>query len=201
MDESAGPYVRYPDADQDPAQLETVAREVARILTPNEEILYIAFQNATALTTAPDCVVVTSNRLILYRPHILGRLSFADFQWQDVRDVDVRQGVLSAELTVTATDGRQDAMSNLHKEQAKRVYGLAQQMEQEWREKRRVRQMEEERARAGGVVLELPKGAAPEPSAGDDQVARLARAKALLDQGLISEDEYQALKAKILSSI
>jgi hypothetical protein len=74
-------------------------------------------------------------------------------------------------------------------------------MEQEWREKRRIRQMEEERARAGGIYMETPRAPATPETAAEDPVERLARARAMLDQGLISEAEYDTLKAKILSNL
>jgi hypothetical protein len=176
------------------------------ILTPNEEIVYIALQNPTALTVKKDVVVVTSNRIILYRPGVLGRISFVDFQWRDVVSVTMNQGMLSTEITVQNLSGQTQRVGNLEKEQAKRLYGIAQQFEQEWRERRRVREMEEARARSGGVFLgSMPFSAGPgvpatsEPA--EDPVQRMAKAKAMWDQGLITETEYQALKAKILSTI
>ena len=74
----------------------------------------------------------------------------------------------------------------IDKEQAKRLYGIAQQMEQDWREKRRVREMEEARAKAGGVYMGMP-GATPGDvgATKEDAVVRLGKAKAMLDQGLI----------------
>jgi hypothetical protein len=71
-------------------------------------------------------------------------------------------------------------------------------MEQEWREKRRVREMEEARAKSGGVYLGSGQGAG---SPAEDPVAKLSKAKQMLDQGLISEAEYETVKAKILSSM
>lgn len=56
------------------------------------------------------------------------------------------------------------------KDQAKRLYGICQQMEQKWREKRRIREMEEARARAGGIVMGAP-AAAP----AEDPVGKLPR--------------------------
>jgi hypothetical protein len=94
-------------------------------------------------------------------------------------------------------------VGSIDKEQAKRLYGFAQQMEQEWREKRRIREMEEARARAGGVYMgSLPGMGYPvsaPPAAREEPAARLGKAKALLDQGLISEQEYETLKAKVLA--
>jgi PH (Pleckstrin Homology) domain-containing protein/putative oligomerization/nucleic acid binding protein len=191
----SGPIrIRHADASQEQPALQAVAADVGKVLTPNEEILYVAMQNETALSLKKDAAVATSNRLILYRPAVLGRVTFDDLQWQDVRNVSIDQGMLSTALKVEAADGRVLGMDNLDKDQAKRFYGIAQQMEQEWREKRRAREMEEARARSGGVHL-------AGPTAAEDPVAKLAKAKQMLDQGLISEAEYDALKAKILGAM
>jgi hypothetical protein len=191
--------IRFSDESQQSNRVQSIAAEIAKILTPNEEILYVAMQNPMSLSVRRDSVVATSNRLILFRAQILGQAQFDDFQWQDVSNATIKQGVLSTELQVEAVDGRQAVMGDLDKEQAKRLYSVCQQMEQEWREKRRVRDMEEARARSGGVYLASP--AAVDQPVTDDPVAKLARAKAMLDQGLISEAEYDTLKARILSSM
>lgn len=192
--------IRYSDPSQETDAAQNLAADVAKILTPNEEILYIAMQNEMALSLKKDCVVATTNRLILYRPQILGRASFDDFQWQDVQNARIAQGSLSSAFSVEAADGRQASLGELDKEQAKRLYSVCQQMEQEWREKRRVRDMEEARARSGGIYMSPAPGDAA-ASRGEDPVAKLAKAKTMLDQGFISEAEYDALKAKILSSL
>src|SRR5688572_32691981 len=191
------------DQSQQTGAVQGIAKDVGKVLTPNEQILYIAVQNLAAMSVPPDAVVATSNRLIFYRPAMLGRVSFQDVPWQDVRNARINQGVLSTVLVVETVDGRSLQMIDLDKEQAKRLYGVCQQMEQEWREKRRVRQMEEERARAGGVQLHVPTSgaAAPAGAPAEDPVEKLAKAKKMLDQQLISEAEYDTLKAKILASM
>jgi hypothetical protein len=192
--------IRYVEAGQDIAALQKVARDVSKILTASEEILYIATQNITAMSVKKDSVVVTTSRIIGFSPGVLGRVSFHDYQWQDVPDVSMKQGFLSTEIVIETASGKHE-IGAIDKEQAKRLYGIAQQMEQDWREKRRVREMEEARAKAGGVYMGMP-GATPAGDAGatkEDAVVRLGKAKAMLDQGLISDTEYQALKAKVLS--
>jgi hypothetical protein len=187
----------------DPTQMtdlvQNLARDVAKILTPNEEILYIAAQNATALSIRQDCAVATTNRMILYRRDVLGRVSFTNYQWQDVKLSTIKQGVLSSEFQIETIDGHTDSLGNLDKDQAKRLYSYCQQMDQEWREKRRVRHMEEERARSGGLYMTPPDVHASATK--EDPVDKLAKAKAMRDKGLISEVEYDALKAKILSTM
>ena len=192
--------IRYSDESQEADAVQEAARDVAKVLTPNEELLYIAMQNVTAISLKRDGVVATTNRLILFQPHILGRVNLVDFQWQDVKNVAIEQGILATNFTVEATDGRTGKMTNLDKDQAKRLYGICQQMEQEWREKRRIREMEKARARSGGIYMAPPQQV-EQAASSEDSVAKLAKAKAMLDQGLISEAEYDTLKAKILASI
>ncbi len=195
------------DEGQNTKLLAQITKDVGTILTPNETIAYIAHQNRTAFGQRRDAVVATNNRIILYRPHRFGRLEFHDFLWEDVQDATIAEGVWSAQFTCVTTDDRTLRLGGLVKEQARALYVVCQQKEQEWRERRRVRQMEEERARAGGVQVTLPsEGGAPttgEAVAGsaEDPVARLAKAKQLFDQELISEAEYETLKAKILSTL
>ncbi len=190
--------IRYTDDSQESSGIQGMARDVQKVLTPNEELLYVASQNATSLSARPDCVAATNNRVIFYAAHLLGRVDFTDFQWQDVENTKLKQGILSSEFSVLATDGRTGVMGQLDKDQAKRLYGICQQLEQEWREKRRVREMEESRARSGGIYMQSPAGP---PVGEDDAVTRLAKAKTMLDQGLISEAEYDTLKAKILNAM
>jgi hypothetical protein len=190
--------IRHTDATQETEALQKVAEDVSKILTPNEEILYIALQNKTALSMKKDAVVATSNRVICYKPGMLGRVAFEDFAWQDVKDAKIAQGFLATTFTVETVNGQRSMLGGLDKDQAKRLYGICQQMEQEWREKRRIREMEEARARAGGVYMPAPAAAA---ATAEDPVAKLAKAKQMLDQGLISEAEYESLKAKVLASM
>lgn len=56
--------IRYVEPGQDTQRLQKVARDVGRILTPNEEILDIALQNSTALSIKNDSVAITANRII-----------------------------------------------------------------------------------------------------------------------------------------
>jgi hypothetical protein len=196
-DEGAIP-IRHTDPSQEQDRVQRIAADVKAILTANEDILYVALQTGAGAMSRADAVVATSNRIVFYRRPVIGSANFVDLHWQDVKDVALKQGMMAADLIVETTDGRAETMDWLQKDQAKRIYGIAQQLEQEWREKRRVREMEEARARAGGHVIQAAPAAAP---SAEDPVEKLARAKAMLDQGLISETEYDTVKARILSSM
>ena len=82
---------------------------------------------------------------------------------------------------------------------------MSQAQDQAWREKRRVRELEEMRAKSGGIQLGASAAGAGLASAHvgvqDDTVARLEKAKAMLDKGLISDAEFEALKARIVNTL
>ena len=194
--------IKYTDPGQETARLQKVAEDVAGILTDSEEILYVALQGKLAGPLAKDCAVATSNRVIFYRPQLLGRANFEDYQWQDVKAAHIKQGMLATEFHVETIDGRQSTLGNLDKDQAKRLYAICQQFDQEWREKRRIREMEQDRARSGGVFLNASGGSGAAPQTADaDPVAKLEQAKSMLDKGLISQAEYDTVKAKIIASM
>jgi len=141
---------------------------------------------------------------------LLGGFDVSTIRWQDLEEVTLRVGVISADLALRAgkaTDlaslGPQGSQRvefhGLPKEQAQAVYRICQAQDQAWREKRRVRELEELRARSGGIQV-LSAAAAPAAGAEGDAVRRLREAKQLLDAKLITDAEYEAIKAKIVSS-
>jgi len=187
---------------------ERIARDVERVLTEGEKVLAVASQSRIRSPLKPDSAVVTNRRLILYRPKLLGRMDMEDFLWQDVTEIRIRTEILGAVLTVTAqrreADGtvraRTGVVDGLVRAAALRLYAAAQQLEQEWREKNRIRQMEEERARSGGVFLHgagAPSGAGAQASVDD----RLAKLKSLHEKGLITDAEYEARKTQIIAEL
>jgi hypothetical protein len=90
----------------------------------------------------------------------------------------------------------------LRKSEAQQLYRACQAQEQAWREKRRVRDLEELRARSGGLHLGGSQLGGGAPSAGPgDSVERLKAAKEMLESGLISDSEYEAIKAKVVSGL
>ena len=182
--------------------------EIGSILTSGETILAVATQNLINSPINRDSAVVTSRRLILYRPKLLGRMDLQDVLWQDVTNVRLSTQILGATLAVTAKnrlpsgaiEAVEHAIDGLDRTAARKVYSVAQEMEEQWREKNRVRQMEEERARSGGVYLgpSVPSPGAGQPAAVEE---RLRKLKSLHEQGLITDAEYESRKSQIISEL
>ena len=92
---------------------------------------------------------------------------------------------------------------------ATEMYKVAQKEEQAWEEKRRVREMEETRAAAGGVMFAgggIPSAQTPALQATQSSQSlstsvadELIKLKKLMDQGIISDVEFNEMKSKLLS--
>ena len=187
--------------------------ELRSVLIVGETLEAWAIQRRVfALTHRRVLIAATSGRMVVLSRHLLGGFDVATIRWQDLEEVTLRVGVLSADLALRAgkaTDlaslavqGAQRAeFKGLRKEQAQAVYRICQTQDQAWREKRRIRELEELRARSGGIQVSSGGAAPPAAEGGEsDAVRRLREAKQLLDEKLITDSEYEAIKAKIVSS-
>jgi hypothetical protein len=182
------------------------------ILIPSETLEAWAVQHRLfALTHRRILVAATSGRLIMMTRHLLGGFDVSDIRWQDLEEVTLRVGIFAADLAIRAgrvadlasqgsTGSRRLDFAGLRKDQAQAVYRICQAQDQAWREKRRVRELEELRARSGGI--QVTSGAPPMAAGGGvaDPVRRLQEAKQMLDAKLITDAEYEAIKAKIVAS-
>lgn len=201
------------DQDWDWNQNQDLMSKIASILTKGERVAGVAMQNAINAPVKRDFALVTNRRFIIFRPKLFGRMNLVDFLWQDIDNVSVSTQVLGATLVVhgkrKTINGRymphNVSIGGLEKRQALRLYAKAQELEEQWREKNRVRTMEEERARAGGVYLGgHSMGASPSGAGGSTNLSvedRLAKLKALHAKALITDAEYESRKAQIISEL
>jgi hypothetical protein len=205
---SSGPSI--PPGSDDPRLMEAV-QHLNALLVPGETLVAYAVQRRLfALLHRRIVVAATTGRLIQIHRGLFGGYTPVDMRWQDIESALLHVGIFGATLTISSR-GRQDLASTgqttgsiftpgLRKEQAEQVYRAAQAQEQSWREKRRVRDLDELRAKSGGIQLgnSGPVASGSGGAAGDDPVARLQRAKEMLAGGLISDSEYESIKAKIV---
>jgi len=198
------------------AGLQRALESLRSILIPGEQLEACALQlRLFALVRQRMIVGATSGRLIAITRGLFGGFDPQDIRWQDLHDVSLRVGVFAATLSVSvfasadlasAEKGvRTLAFAGLRKTDAQAVYRVCQANAQAWREKRRVRDLEELRAKSGGIQLAGGSGGTPAapPADGDGRspAARLARAKDMLAEGLLSDADYEQIKARILADI
>ena len=194
--------------------LQKALEHIRALLIEGETLdAWAAQRRLFALIHRRTVIAATSGRFLALRRGLFGGFDLIDLRWQDLKDASIRVGIFGADVTLTveatadlagaALSERKLVFIGLQKDEAQQVYRLCQGHEQSWREKRRVRELEEMRARSGGVQISSGPATPPVSPGGppNDAVARLQQAKQMLDAKLISDSEYEALKARILGGL
>jgi hypothetical protein len=182
------------------------------VLVAGETIEAWAIQRRLfALTNRRILIAATTGRFIKIKRGLFGGFDMTDFRWQDLGDAKIKVGIFGADLFIKifgTTDLAISKDSNqllvlpgLRKEQAEQIYRLAQAQDQSWREKRRIRELEELRAKSGGVTIGSNIGSQQTANASEDAAAKLQQAKDMLEKKLITDSEYESIKARIISGI
>ena len=142
---------------------------------------------------------------------LFGGFDMTDFRWQDIGDAKIKVGVFGADiflkifgttdLAISKDSNQLLILPGFRKEQAEQIYRLAQAQDQSWREKRRIRELEEMRAKSGGVTIGSNLGNQQPVNASEDAAAKLQQAKEMLEKKLITDSEYESIKARIISGL
>ena len=208
-----------PGGPQEPG-LDGALATLRSLLTAGETLEAWAVQHRFfALTHRRACIAATSGRFITMQRRLLGGYESADIRWQDLKETRISAGILAADLTLVAQSSadlnigsevnRVWTFAGLRKDQAQAMYRICQQHDQVWREKRRIRELEELRAKSGGVQFgsggaaygAADAGAAGAAGAESEPARRLRQAREMLDAKLISDSEFESIKAKIVSGL
>ena len=96
---------------------------VQQLLRPGERVLAVAQQSKIMAMVAPDSVVATDQRLILFMPSALGlRQSMEEYLYQDVANVRFDKGIMFSTVTIKRRFLSDDlVLGNLPKDQAEQI--------------------------------------------------------------------------------
>ena len=184
------------------------------LLTSGETLeAWAAQRRLYALSHRRALIAATSGRFISLKRRLFGGYDSADIRWQDLKETRISAGIIAADLILVAQSSsdlnigaevnRVWSFEGLHKDQAQAMYRICQQHDQVWREKRRVRELEELRAKSGGVQISGASQAYGSDAAGaeSEPARRLRQAREMLEAKLISDSEFETIKAKIVSGL
>ena len=197
---------------QEQSAVEKVYSRLEQLLPSGEEALYIATQKKPLVNILPDTIVVTNRRVLFFTPANLGlSLKFVDFTWKDIADVQMKEEIIGSVFTIVTTQGAEMGVDYLPKVQGRKLYQFSQQCREE--ERKRIERQQ-------GHIINLPaeQPMAPEPvqtpilapvavpvpepvapAKPDELTEKLKKLKMLFDNGLISQEEYNAKKLDLLS--
>jgi hypothetical protein len=164
-----------------------------------------------ALTGRRILIAATSGRFIKIKRGLFGGFDMTDFRWQDIGDAKIKVGIFGADifmkifgstdLAISKDSNQILALTGFRKEQAEKIYRLAQAQDQSWREKRRIRELEELRAKSGGVTIGTNPVSQQTENASEDAASKLQQAKQMLENKLITDSEFESIKARIISGL
>ena len=200
------------DNSSEDSHLNKALEHLTSVLVAGETLDAWAIQRRLfALTGRRILIAATSGRFIKIKRGLFGGFDMADFRWQDLGDAKIKVGIFGADIFMKifgstdlaiSKDSNQDlVLPGFRKEQAEKIYRLAQAQDQSWREKRRIRELEELRAKSGGITIGANMGSQQTGNASEDASSKLQQAKQMLNNKLITDSEFESIKAKIISGL
>ncbi|MET3034499.1 PH domain-containing protein [Chryseobacterium sp. NRRL B-14859] len=203
---------QFLNEEQDPKAVEKLLEKINSLLTSQEFVEYIAVQKKPAINFSPDCIALTNRRIIFCRPKTFGlSMDFQDYSWVDVADCHIKEGILGATFTMRTVKNYTNMMDYLPKAQARKLYQYAQEIEEQMRGIRREKELETRRASAGGVTVNNATPIIAQPQQfqqqkpqlieQEDPFALLQKLKGLMENGIISPEEFEEKKNEVLSRV
>jgi len=220
---------KFLNEEQDPKAIEKITSKLNDLLMKNEEIGYIAVQKKPAITVFPDSIVVTNKRIIICQPKNLGlSMNFTDFTWDEVEGTFIKENILGSEFSFSTKTQIQVSIDYIPKIQARKISTFAKeqldllknpivaeeaniqvpefiQEEIEEVETEEVINYAEIMPVVSNNIDQIAENTATALEklstelSQDELFAKLQNYKKLLDNGLILQGEYDALKKEILS--
>lgn len=207
--------------DQDPKSIEKITSKLEGLLLHNEEIGYIAVQKKPAITVFPDSVVVTNRRIMVCKPKNLGlSIEVLDHDWKDVAGVFIKENILGTDFSFSTNTNAGLTVEYLPKNQARKLYTFSKNQidliqnpvvkpEENPVVEENVETIETEEITNYAEIMPMQETVMVQETAivsdniyanmtKDQLFEKLQNHKKLLDNGLILQGEYDALKKEIL---
>ena len=207
---------KFLNEEQDPKAIEKVMSKLSDLLMKNEEIGYIAVQKKPAITVLPDSIVVTNKRIIICQPKNLGlSMNFTDYSWDEIESTFVKEGILGSDFSFVTKTAISVTIEYIPKVQARKMYAFAKEQIDVLKSGSSitpvVEEVETEEVTSFAETMPAHAEFSEIESIGSDKekplnelssdelFEKLQNYKKLLDNGLILQGEYDALKKEILS--
>lgn len=208
---------KFLNEEQDPKAIEKVMSKLSDLLMKNEEIGYIAVQKKPAITVLPDSIVVTNKRIIICQPKNLGlSMNFTDYSWDEIESTFVKEGILGSDFSFVTKTALSVTIEYIPKVQARKMYAFAKEQIDLLKggsgstTNFAVEEVDTEEVTSFAEIMPTQSTSFSEFSSmdadkplnelsSDELFEKLQNYKKLLDNGLILQGEYDALKKEILS--
>lgn len=208
---------KFLNEEQAPKAIEKIMSKLSDLLMKNEEIGYIAVQKKPAITVLPDSIVVTNKRIIICQPKNLGlSMNFTDYSWDEIESTFVKEGILGSDFSFVTKTAISVTIEYIPKVQARKMYAFAKEQIDLLKggsaalTNSSIEEVDAEEVSSFAEIMpnhvssfsEFSSMDAEKPLnelSSDELFEKLQNYKKLLDNGLILQGEYDALKKEILN--
>ena len=209
--------------EQDPKMVEKICVRMNDLLSSTETLIYIAVQKKPAVNIAPNSIVITDKRLIVFRSKSLGfLLDFEEYFWKNILTIKTKETFFGADFLFNTDFGAEIKVDYLPKKQARKLYQLSQLQKENdktlFEEQPEVTTEETCEEQSGQEVIlhdesnsielvesvEIINPQEPQEFFNiqeEDPVAALQKLKYLLNHGLITQQDFDNKKASILAKM
>ncbi|MGF1923637.1 MAG: PH domain-containing protein [Bacteroidia bacterium] len=182
--------------EQDVKAVEKVLTKLNDLLTSGEELLYLAVQKKPAVNLLPDSIAISNKRIFYCEPGNLGlTMNFKDISWKNVKEVSFKEEFFGSKFICVPQHGENIVTEFIPKVQARKLYQTAnEQLEQlnsisvPYLQKNIELEIEDAQIIEQEIFEE----------AEDETTLKLRKLKTLYDKQLITLEEYESKKARIL---
>ncbi|MGH9979552.1 MAG: PH domain-containing protein [Nitrososphaeraceae archaeon] len=162
---------------------------IDRMLTEGEQILIYADQSRMmpgGSIATPNSIYVTNKRIIFRNPRMWGlKVDLMDYAYKDLANVELHKGIFTTEIELTPRfNSEKVKLPAVSKEIAEELFGAIR------------------KGMHGDFGLDDVTGnLVVQQQKPDDPISKLERLSALKEKGMISDNEFEAVKTKLLSEI
>jgi hypothetical protein len=135
--------------EQDPKAIDKVLGKLTDMLSSNEELIYIAVQKRPAVNLLPDCIAVSNKRIFYCEPGNFGiTMNFKDISWKSIHEVAFKEELFGSKFTCTPIQGVPIITDFIPKLQARKLYQVAQEQLETYKEQQQLLKTEAQQALA-----------------------------------------------------
>lgn len=205
---------KYINDGQDPKIVEKLLIKLQDIMVSGEVITYISVQKKPAVTLLPDTIALSNKRIFLSEFTKLGlATNFEIFAWKDLKDIAFKEEIFGSKFTIIPIKGENLSVDYIPKNQARKLYQLASEALDEYREQQVQQELEANLPPPPTTTIqrescdydrplypiEEPVLKTNEPA--DEMVTKLEKLKYLFEKNLITQEEYDSKKNELLSQL